>query len=58
MLAKKIKIFISLIFLLINLFYTNIQNASEIVIFADNINYDNKKNNNIRNNEINIKRYC
>ena len=44
MLTKKINFFISVFFSLIIFFYTNIQNATEIIIFADNINYDNKKN--------------
>ena len=44
MLTKKINFFISIFFSVIISFYTNTQNASELIIFADNINYDNKKN--------------
>ena len=44
MLIKKRIFFLSLFFLLINIFYTNTQNASEIIIYADNIDFDNKKN--------------
>ena len=44
MLIKNRIFLVSLFFLLINLFYTNIQNASEILIYADNIDYDNKRN--------------
>ena len=44
MLMKKINFFISIFFSLIIFFYTNTQNASEVIIFADNINFDNKKN--------------
>ena len=44
MLIKKINFFVSIFFLVIIFFYTNIQNATEVIIFADSINYDNKKN--------------
>ena len=44
MLTKKIKFFVSIFFSVIISFYTNTQNASEVIIFADNISYDNKKN--------------
>ena len=44
MLTKKIKFFVSIFFSVIIFFYTNTQNATEVIIFADNINYDNKKN--------------
>ena len=44
MLTKKINFFVSLFFVICIILYTYNQNASEIVIFADNINYDNKKN--------------
>ena len=44
MLTKKIKFFVSVFFSVIIFFYPNIQNATELIIFADNINYDNKKN--------------
>ena len=44
MLTKKVKFFVSIFFSVIISFYTNTQNASEVIIFADNISYDNKKN--------------
>ena len=44
MITKKINFFVSILFLICIIFFTYNQNASEIVIFADNINYDNKKN--------------
>ena len=44
MLTNKIKCFVSIFFSVIIFFYTNTQNATEVIIFADDINYDNKKN--------------
>ena len=44
MLTNKIKNFVSIFFSLIILFYTNTQYASEVIIYADNIDYDSQKN--------------
>ena len=44
MLTKIINFFVCIFFSVIIVFYTNIQNASEVIIYADKISYDNKNN--------------